>query len=148
MQTDNHFTLTKQPPSGRITYKWNEEIDKEEVNNELRNIFGVENIHTFEHRLATPSYPYYEPGEYFPADRTGKRKKYNFMLLLIFFECIGYIDMFPKIVALYCVIVAISNDKIMKEVLEKAANYFSKLLCHESHSIFYKVFCICSQFDH
>jgi len=113
-----------------ITYKWNVEMDKEEVDNELRNIFGVKNIHTFEYGLATPSHPYYKPEGHYPADGT------------------GHIDMFAKIVAPCRVIVAMSYDEIMKEVLEKAANYFSKLLCHESHSTFYEVFRIRSWFDH
>jgi len=99
-----------------VTYEWNPKLSKEEVNEKLRNIFGIKNIHALPYPKAGPSNPDYEEGKNFPADGT------------------GHIDMYAKILDECQVLVTITEETSDSEdpfhqVLEDIADYFNSLPC-------------------
>ncbi len=83
------------------TYEWNSHMTRDEVDDYLKNYFGVEEVHVI---------PYARSGGQ-PADGT------------------GHIDMFAKIVDDCKVIVAQSSQDLYAATLENAAQYFANTTC-------------------
>jgi len=86
-----------------MTYDWNSEHNKSEVDEALQTMFGVDTIHVLDYAKTSSGHP---------ADGT------------------GHIDMFAKILA-QCIVavVAETSDDPFREIVEAAATYFAELDC-------------------
>jgi agmatine deiminase len=109
----------------KVTYVWNKHLTRQEVNQELKVVFGVDQIHAFDYAKNAAN-----------SDRAA--------------DGTGHLDMFVKILAPCVVLVAEArpSDHAYWAVLNKAATYFSTLHCQTHHdmdkssitSTFYQVF--------
>ena len=86
----------------KVTYTWNPEMTTEEVDDALKEIFGVQIVHAIDYAVLDNGAP---------ADGT------------------GHIDMFAKLLDPRTVIISETTDPIFQPVMDSAASYFESMRC-------------------